>query len=30
MREDGVGGGVEVALAADVQPGVAVHIDKLG
>ena len=30
MRDDGVGGGVEVALAADVQPGVAVHIDELG
>ena len=30
VRHMGMGGGVEVALAADVQAGVVVHVDKLG
>ena len=30
VRHMGMGGGIKVALAADVQAGVVVHIDKLG
>ena len=30
VRDEGVGRGLEIILAADVQPGVAVHADELG